>query len=433
MGLDLGIERTGVFEVLACVEKVHAFADTIRFNRDNGMCATKEMGVYETDISDLDPADILSELGLQPGEIDVVVGGPPCQSFSTGGRRRTIQDPRGSLLWEFLRFVEGIHPRFFLMENVRGLMSAAINHRPIRDRPENGGPPLEATEQPGSVMRAFIRDLHDDYRVDCFLVNAVNYGAPQLRERALFFGTTEPKTIEFPDPTHGNSEESPRDLFGECISEPLIPFATLGDAIEGFEEENPLILDFSPRKKGYLAMVPPGGNWRCLPEEVAKESMGKAFFAKGGRSGWWRRLSFGLPCPTIVTMPNHASTSLCHPVETRALSLRECARIQGFPDEWEFCGTTAKQYAQVGNAVPVRLGEVCSEVLQKSLLSSENGKHSSRSSSPPIYRVEYVKAHIRTRKWFKNGEVFTWDDGGKNRKVRYSPARTRRTVLEIAD
>jgi DNA (cytosine-5)-methyltransferase 1 len=94
-------------------------------------------------------------------------------------------------------------------------------------------------------------------------------------------------------------------------------------------------MDFSPRKKEYLSMVPEGSNWRSLPVEVQKESMGWAWHAKGGRSGWWRRLSFDLPCPTLVTMPNHAGTALCHPTEVRALTLKEYALIQEFPSDWE--------------------------------------------------------------------------------------------------
>src|SRR3546814_2521136 len=100
--------------------------------------------------------------------------------------------------------------------------------------------------------------------------------------------------------------------------------------------------------------------------------MGKAWDAKGGRSGWWRRLNFDLPSPTLVTMPNHASTALCHPIETRALTVKEFARIQEFPDDWVFCGTAAQQYAQIGNAVPTRLGSVAGEVISESLRSEEH-------------------------------------------------------------
>jgi DNA (cytosine-5)-methyltransferase 1 len=317
----------------------------------------------------------------------------------------------------------------FLMENVRGLMSAALRHRPIKDRPENGGPPLEPDEQPGSVLRLFLKDLNDQYRMDCFLVNAVNYGAPQIRERAIFIGNRFNRLIDFPEPTHGENRDDEPTLFAP-EEKRLKPFKTLGEALNGLIETTPLILDFSPRKKHYLSMVLPGGNWRSLPDEVARESMGKAYFAKGGRSGWWRRLSFDLPSPTIVTMPNHAGTSLCHPTEVRALTLRECARIQGFPDDWEFFGTPAEQYAQVGNAVPIQLGNVCGKLLaehldliQEDRLEVEQGNHSD-------YRVVYIKSHVRTRRWFKDGKTLIWQDGEANEPTKYSPPKTHRKVLE---
>ena len=331
MGLDIGLEQTCRFEISACIEKIPAFCQTIRLNRDAGRTQSRTLRVYEDDISLLDPQVIMNDLGLQSGEIDLLVGGPPCQSFSTTGRRGTIQDPRGTLLWQFLRFVEHLKPKMFIMENVRGLMSAALRHRPIKERPEKGGPPLAPDEEPGSVIRLFIEDLHNTYRMDCFEVNAVNYGAPQLRERVLFIGNRYNRLVEFPRPTHGEavagaSSEFPG-LFDNGVNNKLEPFKTLGQALCGLKETVPVIMDFSPRKKKYLEMIPPGGNWRCLPEQIAQEAMGKAYYAKGGRSGWWRRLSLDLPAPTILTMPNHAGTALCHPTEVRALTLRECARV----------------------------------------------------------------------------------------------------------
>ena len=188
MGLDIGIEKTGRFNPLACVEMVPAFCKTIRTNRDAGRISNPNLKVIEGDIRKLDPAKVMDDLGLKPGDLDLLIGGPPCQSFSTTGRRGTVQDPRGTLLWNFLKFVDVLRPKLFVMENVRGLMSAALRHRPIKDRPEKRGLPLEEDEQPGSVIRLFIKDLHDSYRLDCFEVNAVNYGAPQLRERAIFIG-----------------------------------------------------------------------------------------------------------------------------------------------------------------------------------------------------------------------------------------------------
>jgi DNA (cytosine-5)-methyltransferase 1 len=185
-------------------------------------------------------------------------------------------------------------------------------------------------------------------------------------------------------------------------------------------------MDFSPRKKGFLGLVPPGSNWRSLPIEVQQESMGHAWLAKGGRSGWWRRLSFDLPCPTLVTMPNHASTALCHPTEIRVLSLREYSRIQEFPENWEICGTPAEQYAQVGNAVPVRLGKVAGNVLADHLDGLANKNWKPVRQRAPAYRIVYVQSHVRTRQWYRDGKTLVWNEGGDNRHVRYSVSKTKR-------
>ncbi len=438
MGLDLGLERTGRFEVVACVEKEAAFCETIRKNHAAGRLPPN-LKVFEGDISGIDPADVLAAVGLNRGEVDLVVGGPPCQSFSTAGKRRTTQDPRGTLLWQFLRFVEHIQPRFFLMENVRGLLSAALRHRPISERPEKGGSPLDPDEQPGSVVRLFAGDLQRapdaSYHMDCFEVNSVNYGAPQIRERAIFIGNRYNAVVDFPDPTHGapwgGDEAGGAQSLFDSSKPALKPWATLRDAVGNLRESNPVVLDFSPRKKRFLAMVPPGSNWRSLPEDVQRESMGRAWFAKGGRSGWWRRLTFDLPCPTLVTMPNHASTSLCHPVETRALSIREYARVQGFPDDWEFAGRVNEQYAQVGNAVPVRLGEVAGTLIAGSLDNLAARGWSPHPKAPANYRIMYVQSHVRTRQWYKDGETFVWEDGADNDDATYSTPKTLRKVNAI--
>lgn len=435
MGLDIGLEQSGRFRVLACVENEPAFCDTIRANREAGRLH-RELAVFENDINDLDPNDVLDAIGLRPGEVDVLVGGPPCQSFSTAGKRRTTQDPRGTLLWQFLRFVETIRPRFFLMENVRGILSAALQHRPIAERPEKGGPPLEADEEPGSVVRLFAKDLHQipnaAYHMDCFEVNAVNYGAPQLRERALFIANRYNAVVDFPDPTHGppHIKERQATLFGPGNGQ-LLPWRTLGETIADSREREPVIMDFSPRKKKYLAMVPPGSNWRSLPVDIQKESMGAAWNAKGGRSGWWRRLNFDLPCPTLVTMPNHAGTALCHPTETRALTLREYALIQEFPQDWQFCGTPAQLYAQAGNAVPVRLGRVAGEVLAEQLDTLRARKWKPYPRKPAKYRIVYVQSHVRTRQWFKAGKTFRWMDGEQDGNAAYAAPKTIRKTSVI--
>lgn len=436
MGLDLGLEQSGRFRVVACVENQPAFCDTIRHNHAEGRLY-RGLKVFEGDISTIDPEDVLRAPGLKAGEVDLVVGGPPCQSFSTAGKRRTVQDPRGTLLWQYLRFIEAIRPRFFLMENVRGLLSAALDHRPVALRPENGGTPLQPEEEPGSVVRRFAEALQDipgtPYHMDCFEVNAVNYGAPQLRERVLFIGNRFNAVLDFPDPTHGVEAEGEDalPLLRDPDTKKLLPWKTLWDAIAPLKEKDPIVMDFSPRKKRFLGMVPPGSNWRSLPVPLQQESMGRAWYAKGGRSGWWRRLTFDLPSPTLVTMPNHASTALCHPTELRALTLREYARIQEFPDEWRFCGTPAEQYAQVGNAVPVRLGRVAGDLIARNLDLLNARRWRPYSTRPPSYRIVYVQSHVRTRQWFKDGATIIWHHGRDNQEATYAPPKPRRSTRSL--
>lgn len=391
-GLDVGLERTGRFDILAAVELQESFCRSLEINRDAGHFGRSDTVIRHADLAQLKPEDLMRELGLAPGELDLLVGGPPCQSFSTAGRRRTVQDSRGQLLWDYLRFIDVFQPKAFLMENVRGLLSAALRHRPMVSRPDKGGSPLNPEELPGSVVRSWIEDLlqaSSEYRVDSFEVNAVNYGAPQLRERVLFIGNRLGRRATFPIPTHGPEGSL------------LPPYRSLADALHDFVEDDPVLMDFSPRKKRYLSHVPEGGNWRTMPERVARESMGQAYYAKGGRSGWWRRLSWDLPCPTITTLPNHSSTSMCHPSENRVLSVGEFARVQEFPRKWVFEGTPQEQMKQVGNAVPTRLGEVAGEVIANLL---DRGMATAPISSPK-YVNTYLGSHVRTRQWWKNGRA----------------------------
>ena len=424
MGLDLGIENTGRFKLLACVEKEPAFCETIRLNKRAGRLP-EDVRIFEGDIYDIPPEDVMATCGLTPGKLDLLIGGPPCQSFSTAGKRGTVQDPRGMLIWQFLKFVEVLQPKFFVMENVRGLISAALKHRPISQRPDRGGQPLTDEEEPGSVVQLLASDLQRcgsaSYHMDCFEVNAVNYGAPQLRERVVFIGNRFNKRVTFPDPTHGQKGSN------------LKPWQTLRAAIGGLEDPGEVIMDFSPRKKGFLSLVPEGSNWRSLPVKVQQESMGRAWHAKGGRSGWWRKLSYDLPCPTLVTMPNHASTSLCHPTEVRALSLKEYALIQEYPEDWEFFGTPVQQYTQVGNAVPIRLGRITGEVVAAALDALKSCRWKAESGEIEDYRIVYVQSHVRTRQWFKDGKTMVWADGEANKAVRYAPSVTRRSERNMVD
>ncbi len=363
MGLDLGLERAGI-EVVGCVEFDAAAVRSIRYNRP-------DLQVLQEDISSVDALECLRTLGVD--EVDVIVGGPPCQAFSVFGKRLGVGDPRGRMIYEYLRFVRDIRPHAFVLENVRGLLSMR----------------LEPNASKGSLFSKLVADfLELGYRVDTFVVNAVNYGAPQIRERLIIVGNRIGQRAVFPKPTHSDKP-----------SDGLALFRTLGDALNGQTDPDPTIMDFSPRKKNYLKMVPPGGNWRSLPLEVQLESMGKTFYLKGGRSAYWRRLSFDAPCPTVVTMPNHAGTSMCHPAAMRALTVGECALIQGFPADWHFNGSPMERYRQVGNAVPVVLGEM----VGKTLISLLSGLIPDAEIAQTI---THIRPHVRTRQYFKQGKVY---------------------------
>lgn len=379
MGLDLGLERTGRFRLLACVERVPAFCETIDVNLNAGRIHSSKPQVYQTDIVQLESNRLLADLGIRAGEIDAVVGGPPCQAFSVFGKRRGLSDERGQLILEFIRLVKDLRPRAFLMENVRGLLSIKS----------------AASARKGSLFARVQEQFNAlGYRTDCFVVNSVNYGAPQIRERVLLFGNRHNLLADFLPPTHSDRPE-----------DNLLPFATLGDALRGKPDLDPTVLHFSARKQMYLAMVPPGGNWRSLPLEVQKESMGKSFYLKGGRSAHWRKLSYDFPCPTIMTLPNHAGTSMCHPELLRPLTIGECARVQGFPDDWVFAGTAAEKYQQVGNAVPLVLAEIAGTVLATMLERTVTQQQDAAAPSWPN-RVVHLRPHVRTRCWWKDGEIF---------------------------
>jgi DNA (cytosine-5)-methyltransferase 1 len=164
-------------------------------------------------------------------------------------------------------------------------------------------------------------------------------------------------------------------------------------------------MNFSPRKLKYLSLVPPGGNWRSMPVEIQQESMGKSWFLKGGRSAYWRKLSFDFPSPTVVTMPNHAGTSMCHPEELRAISVGEAAAIQEFPADWKFVGTTTSKFRQVGNAVPTRLGTVAGEVLKDLFRRIDAGESAASNAAAP--QIIHLRPHVRTRTFWKNGQSFS--------------------------
>lgn len=389
MGLDLGLEQQGFFP-LACNDSDPIAVATIKKNKPR-------LPVLEQDVQQIDRSTLESACGSDLKELPLVAGGPPCQAFSVFGHRRGLNDPRGRVLFDFVRIIDELRPKTFLMENVRGLHSMPL----IPPKMSIGVEGVDDVDRKrGSLLKTVLRDFEAiGYRVDCFLVNAVNYGAPQIRERLLCIGNRFNRTADFPGPQFSNRPE-----------DGLPPFRTLGEAIgDGFVDPDRDIMNFSARKLAYLAMVPAGGNWRSLPEDVQRESMGKSWHLKGGRSAYWRKLSFAFPSPTVVTMPNHAGTSMCHPTELRALTVGELAAIQEFPLSWRFAGTPPDKCRQIGNAVPIRLGAVAGGALNRLLDVIDSSYAVGPEEDMPSSRVIHLRPHVRTRSFWRNGEALAGD------------------------
>lgn len=278
-----------------------------------------------------------------------VVGGPPCQSFSTAGRRESLNDPRGSLFMEFAHVIETIRPRFFVMENVKGLVSASVS------KPEKGKDKKDYTEEekPGSALEIILNTFRNlGYKLEYDVVDAVYFGVPQFRERLIIIGSRDHEDIFLPFPTHFPKHQNPD-----------YRWRTIRDSIKDLEDSSETCGTFSDERIKYLKHVPMGGNWRSLPQELQKSAMGGAYESGGGKTGFYRRLDYNQPAPTLVTSPTQKATLLCHPVQHRPLNVREYARIQQFPDDWKIEGKAEDVYRQIGNAVPIGLGKAIGQVL----------------------------------------------------------------------
>lgn len=249
------------------------------------------------------------------GKVDVLIGGPPCQSFSQAGQRKGLDDERGDLIMKFKDLLVTLNPKAFLMENVKGLLS------------HDGGKTFE------TILKNLNKD--DLYDIKYKVLNANDYEVPQKRERVIVVGVRKDldKTFEYPE---------------KCDHKPV-----LKDVLEGCPTSDGY--EYTEAKKEIMKRVPPGGCWVDLPEDIQKSYMGKSYHSGGGKRGIARRLSMDEPSLTLTTSPNQKQTERCHPTETRPLRVREYARIQTFPDDYAFSGSIAKQYKQIGNAVPVKL------------------------------------------------------------------------------
>lgn len=309
-GLAIGLEQAGI-KCLALNEVDHWACDTLRKNRP-------DWNIIEDDVKNVSFAHL-------KGEVDLVTGGFPCQAFSYAGKKLGLNDARGTLFYEFARVVEETLPAICVGENVRGL----LNHE--------GGRTIEG-------MISVLDEI--GYNVIMpKIFKTIFYRVPQKRERVLIVGIRKDlshELFEFPKPHK--------------------KVYTLKDALkkgELFNSDVPLSpgTKYPKSKKDVLELVPEGGYWRDLPLELQKDYMGGSFYLGGGKTGMARRMSWSEPSLTLTCSPAQKQTERCHPEETRPFTVREYARIQTFPDDWDFSGSISHQYKQIGNAVPVNFAK----------------------------------------------------------------------------
>lgn len=308
-GLALGLETSG-FDSVAFNEIDHDACDTLRKNRP-------DWNVIEGDVATIDFS--------QFNDIDLVSGGFPCQAFSYAGNRFGFDDTRGTLFFQFARAIREIQPRVFLGENVRGLLT------------HDKGRTIE-------VIKGAIKEIGYTL-IEPQVLKALFYRVPQKRERLFLVGIRN-------DLAHHRAQFKWPD--------PAQRVYTLRDALKKGElfptdvPESQGVL-YTKWKEDIIAQIPQGGYWRDLPVPLQKKLLKGSFHLGGGKTGIGRRLSWDEPSLTLTCAPAQNQTGRCHPEETRPLTVREYARIQTFPDDWEFCGSIMSQYKQIGNAVPVNL------------------------------------------------------------------------------
>ena len=319
-GLALGVEKAG-FNTLGLIEFDKDAADTLKKNRPN-------WNVINDDIANISCLDLENYFSIKKGELDLLSGGAPCQAFSYAGKRLGLEDARGTLFYHYALFLEKLQPKMFLFENVRGLLT--------HDHGKTYSTMLDIFTKAG-------------YTIDKQVLNAWNYGVPQKRERLITIGIRNDlvEKTEYRFPKAHSYKPVLRDVLLDCPDGPGVPYGE--------------------KKRKIFELVPAGGYWRDIDPAIAKEYMKSCWDMEGGRTGILRRMSLDEPSLTVLTSPSQKQTERCHPLEARPFTVRENARCQTFPDDWEFCGNVSAQYKQVGNAVPVNLAYDIAKEIANSL------------------------------------------------------------------
>lgn len=310
-GLALGLEQAGFINT-GNLEIDKDASETLRINRP-------EWNVLEGDINDIAEEGIKQHIVCSEN-LDLVSGGVPCQAFSYAGKGKGLADTRGTLFHPMSLIIGELKPKTFILENVRGLTT--------HDKGRTLETMLEVFENKG-------------YQVVWNVLNAWDYGTAQKRERMFMVGIRDDVYKEQIRPYAYPEKQEYKPVLRDVLKD--VP------ASDGRK--------YPDKKHSIMKLVPPGGCWVDLPEDVAKKYMKGSYYLGGGKRGMARRLSWDEPSLTLTTSPDMKQTERCHPEETRPFTVREYARIQSFPDEWQFCGGLTSQYKQIGNAVPVSLAK----------------------------------------------------------------------------
>ncbi len=319
-GLALGLEQAG-FNHIGLVEIDKYAADSLKLNRP-------EWNVLCEDIEKVAQRNLEQEFNIKKGELSLLSGGAPCQSFSYAGKRLGLEDVRGTMFYHYAKFLNKLQPKMFLFENVKGLVS----------------------HDKGRTFETIMGIFEDEgYDVQYQVLNAWDYGVAQKRERLIMIGIRK------------DISEICRYKFPEKHSYKPV----LRDVLKDVPKSE--CASYSESKRKVFELVPPGGYWRDIDPEIAKKYMKTCWNMEGGRTGILRRLSYDEPSLTILTTPQMKQTERCHPEEVRPFSVRESARIQSFPDSWNFCGNISDKYKQIGNAVPCKLAEEVGKEIKKAL------------------------------------------------------------------
>lgn len=355
MGLDIGLEKSGFETILACEIDKYC-RQTILKNKPNI--------VLLEDIRNYSDKDIRKASGLRDNEdIDLIVGGPPCQAFSTAGKRQGFEDERGNVFLTFIDIALKLKPKYLVIENVRGLLSAPYKpQKPFKTG--MGMPPKTPHNEKGGALYHILNILQNSgYSVSFELYNSANFGTPQKRERVIIICSRDGKKVPYLRPTHSENGEYN-----------LPKWRTFKDAVENLNISNHTFIPFSEKRLQFYKLLKPGQYWKHLPEDIQKEAMGQSYYLGGGKTGFYRRLAWDQPAPTLVTHPAMPATSLGHPEENRPISIEEYKRVQEFPDDWHISGNTLQQYKQIGNAVPVSVGKAIGDLILKQMnhVSEEN-------------------------------------------------------------